>query len=266
MICRLAAVAAGWLALCAGAAQAEVRVAALDQCADQYVIAMAPRDQIVGVTPRADDYDAWLRRDAAGLPVRRPTLESMLAAQPNVVVRYWGGDARMMRALERRGVRVVQIEEATTFPELRANVLRVADELGQPEAGRRLAARIDADLAAAKGAWRGRRAMYMTPSGFTAGAGTLTDAVLRAAGLTNSASSPGFSAVSLERLVFNPPELVVRAFYEAVRSDRRGTGRSRVMARVSRGRVVAELPGSLLSCPAWFATAASRRLAERAPR
>lgn len=262
----LAAAAVVLLALSAGPAAAGSRVAALDQCADQYVMAMVPRAEIVGVTPRADDDDAWLRRQARGLPVRRPTLESMLAARPTVVVRYWGGDPRLMRSLERRGVKVVQIGEATEFAALRADVLRIARELGHPEAGRRLVTKMDADLTASKGAWKGRPALYATPSGFTAGSGTLTDAVLRAAGLTNAASAPGFSAVSLERLVFNPPELIVRAFYEAVRSDRRGPGRSRIMARVSRGRVAADLPGALITCPAWFATEASRRLAERAPR
>ena len=251
--------------LAAEPALAGQRVVALDQCADQYVMALVPRDQIAGVTPRADDDDAWLRGRARGLPVRRPTAESMLAADPTVAVRYWGGDERLMRALRRRGVRVVQIDDATGFDGVRANVRRVASGVGQPAVGERLVARMDVDLAAAKGVWGGRRALYMTPSGFTAGPGTLTDAVLRAAGLTNAAG-PGFSPVSLERLVLNPPSLFVKAFFEAVRIDRRGPGRGRVLARMARGRTAAELPGSLLTCPAWFASEASRRLAARARR
>lgn len=252
--------------LAAEPARAAQRVAALDQCADQYVIALVPTAEIVGVTPRADDDDAWLRSRARGLPVRRPTAESMLAANPTVAVRYWGGDPRLVQALERRGTRVVQIDDATDFEGVRANVRRVAAAVGRPAAGARLIARMDADLAASAGAWRGRRALYMTPSGFTAGADTLTDAVLRAAGLANAASSPGFSPVSLERLVLNPPALVIKAFFEAVRTDRRGPGRGRVMARLTSGRTGAALPGSLLTCPAWFATEASRRVAARAPR
>lgn len=262
---RLAVAAAFLTLLCSEPAVATPRVAALDQCADQYVLAMVPRGQIVGVTPRADDEDAWLRDRARGLPVRRPTMESMLAARPTVVVRYWGGDQRLMRSLEQRGIRVVQIEEATEFPQLRANVLKVARELGNPAAGERLAARMDADLARAKDAWRGRSALYVTPSGFTAGEGTLTDSVLRAAGLTNLAG-PGFALVSLERLALAPPSLFVKAFFEARRSDIRGPGRGAVLGRLTRGRVAAELPGSILTCPAWFATEGARRIAERAPR
>jgi iron complex transport system substrate-binding protein len=260
-------VAALIAALIAGPAAARApRVVALDQCADQYVIALVPRDRIAGVTPRADDEDAWLRAGARGLPVRRPTAESILAVRPDIAVRYWGGDQRLLAALRRRGVRIVQIDEATDFPALRATVRKVARGVGQAAAGERMVARMDADLARSRGAWRGAGALYMTPSGFTAGAGTLTDAVLRAAGLKNLAPSPGFNLVSLERLVMSPPSLFVKAFYESLRSDRRGRGRGGVAARLARGRTAAELPGALLSCPAWFATEASRRLAERAPR
>ena len=67
--------------LAAAPAQAGQRIVALDQCADQYVMALVPRSEIAGVTPRADDDDAWLRTRAAGLPVRRPTAESMLATR-----------------------------------------------------------------------------------------------------------------------------------------------------------------------------------------
>lgn len=252
--------------LAAAPAFAGQRVVGLDQCADQYVMALVPRSEIVGVTPRADDDDAWLRARARGLPVLRPTAESMLAANPTVAVRYWGGDERLMRTLRRRGVRVVQIDDATDFDGVRANVRQVAAGVGQPAQGERLVARMDADLAGAEGAWGGRRALYVTPSGFTAGSGTLTDAVLRAAGLDNAATAPGFSPVSLERLVLNPPALFIKAFFEAVRIDRRGPGRGRVMAGMAEGRTAAELPGSLLTCPAWFASEASRRLAARAPR
>jgi iron complex transport system substrate-binding protein len=252
-------------ALVAGPAVAGERIVALDQCADQYVLALAPRQQIVGLTPRADDDDAWLRTRARGLPVRRATAESILAARPTVAIRYWGGDQRLLRALQRRGVRVVQIDDAVDFDGVRTDVRKVARALGQPTAGERLIATMDADLAESRGAWSGARALYVTPSGYTAGAGTLTDAGLSAAGLRNLAG-PGFAPVSLERLVLAPPALFVKAFFEAIRSDRRGVGRGRVMGRMMRGRTAAELPGALMTCPAWFAATATRRLAGRAPR
>ena len=70
-----------------------LRVMALDQCADQYVLALAP-DAELALSPRADDPDAWLRREAAGHRRLRPTLEAAVGFKPDVVVRYWGGEPR----------------------------------------------------------------------------------------------------------------------------------------------------------------------------
>src|SRR5690606_28603150 len=134
---------------------APARVASLDQCADQYVMALAPRTAIVGVSPRADDPDSHLRARAAGLPRLRPTLESMLAARPDVVVRYWGGEPRLVARLKERGVQVVEIEDATDFDGVRANVRRVAGALGQAAAGEQLVADMDRRLAAVTGRDRG---------------------------------------------------------------------------------------------------------------
>ena len=79
------------------------RVVSLDQCADQYVLALAPRQAIAGLSHRADDSDSHLRHQAEGLPQRRVTAEGVLAARPTLVVRYWGGDARLEETLARRG-------------------------------------------------------------------------------------------------------------------------------------------------------------------
>ena len=115
----------------AGPAQAAPRVMSLDQCADQYVLALSPREAVVGVSPRVDDRDSYLRAMSAGLPQRRASAEAVLAARPDVVVRYWGGDARLTRTLERRGVRVVKIKEAQDFRDVSANVRRVAEAVGR---------------------------------------------------------------------------------------------------------------------------------------
>ncbi|MEO8114663.1 MAG: ABC transporter substrate-binding protein, partial [Phenylobacterium sp.] len=171
-----------------------------DQCADQYVLALAPRSKIVGLSTRADDADSRLRALAVGLPRRRVDLESSLAAGPEVVLRYWGGDDRLVRALRSRGVEVVTLGEATDFEGVRGNIRLVAARLGRASQGEALVAAMDARLARAAGAWKGKQALYLTPSGVTAGRGTLVDAVLRAAGMSNAETRGGFQTVSLEGL------------------------------------------------------------------
>ena len=259
------AAAAALALLVAAPAMASPRVVSLDQCADQYVLALSDRDAIAGVSPRADDRDSWLRDQGARARLIRPSLESVLAARPDVVVRYWGGDERLLASLEARGVRIVRVEDATDFDGVRANVLRVAQALNRPGRGRDLIADMDRRLDRSRGAWGGERALYLTPSGWTSGPGTLIDAMLRAAGMTNAQQGPTFAPVSVEQLILQPPRRFVLGFFDTLRSDRRGAGRHPSVRRRAASRAVVSLPGAMLGCPAWFAADGSWRIARASP-
>jgi len=242
------------------------RVLSLDSCADQYVLALAPRGAIVGLSHRAGAADSYMRAASVGLPRRRATVESLVAARPDVVVRHWGGDARLVAALDRRGMRTVRIDDAADFEAVRANVRRVALALDRKAVGEALIARMDQQLNAATGAWKGDSALYLTPGGYTAGSGTLIDTMLKAAGLSNAARGPFFSAVPLETLAMTPPRAVVLGFFDQTPtgSDRWGPGRHAALKRATRERTIASLPGAVVGCPAWFAAEGSLMLARAA--
>ena len=242
-----------------------MRVFSLDQCADQYVIALAPRDAIVGVSPRVDALDSYLGGQSQGLPRRRATAEAVLGAGASVVVREWGGDDRLARTLAERNIQVLQIDEAENFADVRKNIRKIAAGLGRSAAGEQLIARMDAQLAAAAGAWNGREALYLTPGGVTAGSGTLVDAILRSAGLRNLAPGPYFPSVSLEQLVMHPPSGLVLGFFDGPAAGMIWSpGRSPVVRRLAAERALDSLPAAVLGCPAWFAAEASRSLADKA--
>lgn len=244
------------------------RVLSLDQCADQYVLAMSPREAIVGLSTRADDADSRLRASARGLPKRRVDLETALAARPQLVVRYWGGEPRLVRALEDRGVKVLTVTDATSFSDVRRNIRQVAAALDQRAAGEAIVRRMDARLRVSAGAWNGARALYLTPGGVSAGPGTLVDAILTAAGFTNAEARPGFQVVSLEQLALSPPKAVVTGFFDTFQlaGDSWGIGRHRILQRTVARSSVASLPGSMLGCPDWSAAEAVELLAAKAPR
>jgi iron complex transport system substrate-binding protein len=251
-----------------GSAQAKpLRVMALDQCADQYVLALAP-DADLALSPRADDPDAWLRQEAAGHRRLRPTLEAAVGFRPDVVVRYWGGEPRLLTALEQRGVRVITINDAVDLDGVRQNIRSVARDLGQVERGRRLEQRMDAKLARAAPVGRlaeAPGAVYLTSGGFTAGPGTLMDAMIRAAGFRNLTSAPGFGAVSVEQIAMKPPMRFILGFFDQLRADLRGPGRHPVVRHAAERRTAARLPAATLTCPAWFAADAVEMMAKGRP-
>ncbi len=251
------------LASLSGPAAAAPRVVSLDQCADQFVLALSPRPAIAGLSPRARNADSYLAGAARGLPIVRADAEAVLAARPAVVVRFWGGSPELQRLLERRGVSVVTIDDANNFNGVARNVRRVAAALKEAGAGEALIARMRSDLAAARNAWSGRSALYLTPGGGTTGAGTLMDAILRAAGLSNAASGEGYRELSLESLALKPPAAVVRGFFEpwALAVQPWALGRHTLLRRLTDRRTLVSLPGSELGCPAWFAADAARRIA-----
>ena len=250
-----------------GSVAAAPRIVSLDQCADQFVLALSPRSWIAGLSPRVDADDSFLRGWAKGLPIVRADTEAILGARPTVVVRYWGGSPPLQADLRRRGVTVVTIDDAADFAGVRANIRRVALALEANRAGEGLIAEMDAKLAASEGAWRGRRAVYLTGGGATSGTGTLIDTILRAAGLRNATQSVGFSEVSIESLAAHPPSAIIAGYFEKAAITRQlwGIGRHRVLRDLIRRYALVSLPASVLACPAWFAADGVAAIAAAAP-
>ncbi|HEV7228374.1 ABC transporter substrate-binding protein [Brevundimonas sp.] len=239
-----------------------LRVMSLDGCADQYVLAMVPEAELA-LSPRADDADSYFADEARGRRRIRPGLEAAVGFRPDVVVRQWGGDARLLAALERRGVRVVEIGDASDLGDVRANVVRVARELGRAEVGERLAIGMDARLEEARDSAGLREpALYLTASGWTSGPGTLVDAVMAAGGVENVTKTPGFGPVGLEALALDPPDRFVLSFFDRPGSDRHGVGRHEVLRRAVAAEETRVIPAALLSCPAWFTVEAVEIVAE----
>jgi iron complex transport system substrate-binding protein len=122
---------------------------------------------------------------------------------------------------------------------------------------------MDAELAAARGAWGGARALYLTPAGFTAGPDTLIAAMMGAAGLAPLKAAPGYAPAPLETLVLDPPAALVLGFFRDLAGGRQQwtIARNGYLRDLARRRAIASLPGELLGCPAWFAAEGSLALA-----
>ena len=252
-------------------AQAEPhRIVSLDYCADQFVLALADRDQIAAVSRGAARDDSYYRARAIGLRQVRPTLEESLALHPDLVVRTWGGPWDASVAYGRFHVPVLQLGDAADFAQARTQLLQAAHVLGHDDRGATLAHDLDLRLARlrANAPAVAPPVMYLSAGGATPGPGVMMDAVIRVAGGRNIASAPSWNVLPLERLAVTPPALVATVFFDTGRTQMNSWSPSRhpaFRAALARTRTVS-LPAASVSCEAWYAIDAAEIIAHVLPR
>ncbi len=249
---------------CASAAQAEPRrIVSLDYCADQFVLALADREQIAALSRGSQRDDSYFSERAHGIRQTRGTLEEVLALRPDLVVRNWGGPWDAEQVYGRFNVPVLQVGGTPTFPEARADLLAAAQTLGHRDRGEALARDLDTRLAHIAAVRAHAPVMYLSGGGAVAGRGTMMDAVITAAGGRNVRTEESWAVLPLEQLVQAPPALIALGFF--------GSSRDRVNAwspsqhpalqrALSRTRTVA-LPPASIACEAWYAVDAAEIIA-----
>ena len=220
------------------------------------MLALADRAQILAISPQADDAHSALRDRAAGLPQLRDAAEDVLALQPDLVVRSYGGDARTLAFYDRLGLPLHQIGFASDFDGVRVLIREAAAALHQEARGETLIARMDAQLPDAPEQAR-PAALYLTPAGATSGSGTLMDAVLTAAGAENAAAAggaAGWRSLPLEALAFEAPDLVVTAFLDGDSAAKDGWALANhpVFQRLIEETPRVDLDGAYTACGAWL--------------
>jgi iron complex transport system substrate-binding protein len=195
------------------------RVASINLCADQLVLALAEREQILTVSwLAADPHESMLAERAAGLPLNYGTAEELIRFEPDVVIAgaFTGGFTRAL--LARLGVRIVELPPADTLEDIERDLRLVAAAIGQAaraEALIRDMRRRVRDIAAARPA-QPVDAVVVRPGGFTVGRGMLAHEIMELAGLRNVAAEQGldrWGSLSMETLLASAPALIVLTDY-----------------------------------------------------
>ena len=238
------------------------RIVSLDYCADQYALGLADREHILALSPDAREDFSYLRSEAAGLPVVRPRAEDVLALQPDLVVRSYGGGPRAPAFFERAGVPVLQIDFAPDIDAVRERIRQAAAALGVPARGEALIAGMDARLARAQATPPGARTLYISPSGVAAGSGTFVHHLIAAAGLDNFDDRSGWRPIPLERLAYETPDVYAVGAFGAIDHNVAWTAFRHPVAvrRVQAGPAVS-IDGAATSCGGWFLVDAVEALA-----
>lgn len=252
----------------AGGAARPTRIVSLDFCADQYVLKLADRAQILAVSPFATADFSYMRDHALGVPTVRPVAEDVLILKPDLVVRSYGGGPNVHAFFARAGVPVLQVgwasnvdsEEMGSIPSL---IQHMADGLGQSQRGDALIHEFRARMKALRPPARSQSALYMTPAGVTTGPGSLVHDMIRTAGLENFQEQPGWRSLPLERLAYEQPDLIAAAFFDTRTNHPNAWSPSRhpiARAQLS-GQSVVGLQGAWTACGGWFILDAVEALA-----
>lgn len=241
------------------------RVVSLDYCADQFVLALADRNQITALSRGSQREDSYYRERALGIRQTRGTLEEVLALRADLVVRNWGGPWDAESVYARFGIPVLQVGDAVDFTAARADVLEAAQMLGHRARGEAIVRNLDLRLAslAERRTPTPHPVMYLSAGGGVAGRGVMMDAVIEAAGGRNVRTDESWTVLPLERLIETPPALVALGFFDAGRERMNAWSPARHPAlrrALAHARTVRLSPAAI-SCESWYAIDAAEQIA-----
>lgn len=215
VLCALLPVLLGTM-VAASPAHAEMpRVASINVCTDQLLLALADPEQIVGLSPYSRDAArSWAAAEARKFPLLSGEAEDVLVLKPDVVVAGRFTKRATRELLKEKGLRVVEFDAARTIDDVRTQIRRMGDLIGQQDRARAQISQLDTALARAR-AMASRNTfsvLAVSRRGWVSGGESLTSALLNEVGLSNKAGAlglrlGGFS--SLETIVSLKPDLIL---------------------------------------------------------
>jgi iron complex transport system substrate-binding protein len=194
-----------------GAAQ---RIMSLNVCTDLLLLELAPKSRIASVSFLAPEGARALFPGAAdGLALNHRAAEDIVNVRPDLILDSGLAPPMIKRIARRMGVPVIEVKNADSFADIRDVVRQVGAAVGETPRAEALIARMDATLAELAAHPPPRRLRVVAWSGGSAvpGKGSLTDAIITAAGAVNIAAQPGpaESTFGVEELLAASPDALL---------------------------------------------------------
>ncbi len=199
-------------ALLAAASLASLRVASLNLCTDELLLALAAPEQIASVTHLAHKpQETTLWRKARRHRQNDGSLLSVVGDKPDLVLTMGGGARDRARIARRLGIRILDLPFPQRLADVELQIRTVADALGRRPAAVRWLARLDAlersqPRRQLDTIWLGGGGRSVQSTGLAAD-------WMRLAGFRQRRLNG--DRVSLEQLLVRPPAVLLRSDYRS---------------------------------------------------
>ncbi|PHR63090.1 MAG: hypothetical protein COA47_00300 [Robiginitomaculum sp.] len=244
-------------------------------CGDGYVLALAEPSRIKTLSWQADGPLSLAPKDVRGKAGAWPEAESLLAQAPAKLVLGPGDKPAATQLAQSRGSQVHVLPWTDGFAGIEAAIQGLGEFLHETEraalvvldmqnrlqhlAERKQRRNLDDALPL--------RVLYLTPTLGTAGAGTMVDAAIRAAGGQNLADDLGISGwgqIPIEQLVTHPPDLILKSFFtDGPPSAVQFRSNHFVLRQISKKTPSLEIPGALWVCGGPYLIRAAEQIADQ---
>lgn len=197
--------------LCAGA-WAKPRVASLNMCTDQLVLALADDEQIVGLSSLSrDKVLSYFRERAAAFPQLSGTAEDALVLKPDLVVTAAFARPLTRSLLKASQIRLETFEDARNLSDVKEQITRMGAALEQSERARQFVQAIDKAASTVAGVGASGTILPIERRGWVTGRDTLLSNLLEIVGYRNmGAQLAEYGAlVPLEKLVTLQPDRIL---------------------------------------------------------
>lgn len=190
------------------------RIVSLNLCADQLLVGLADRSQIVALTEWARDPElSAVAAQARAIPFTHRSAEEVMALRPDLVIGAPFQTRAVLAPLKAHGLKLLDLPWSQDVAAIEAAITTLAAAVGHPERGLRMIAQMRRALASVgPPPGRGRVAAYYQRQGYLTGTGTLVDEMFRRVGLVNLAGRlgrPALSRLSLEEMALARPDFLI---------------------------------------------------------
>jgi iron complex transport system substrate-binding protein len=201
------------------------RIASINVCTDQLLMALADPEQILGLSPYArDPARSWDAAKARQFPQLSGAAEDVLMLEPDVVVAGRFTRLATRQLLKDENLRVVEFDAARSLDDVKNAIRLMGDVTRHPDRAVAEISRLDAAIAhahqvAARKPWR---VLAVSRRGWVSGRDSLTSSLLANAGLTNAAGDLGIKSggfASLESIVSLKPDFILISEDSGVAED-----------------------------------------------